>query len=193
MNSDLSQLWLKSFKESQSTLHNFITSQSQIDICAQLTKTLVQTFRNQGRVFICGNGGSHCDAMHFAEELTGRYEKKRKPLGALALGDPSHITCVGNDYGFEFIFSRQLEGLARSGDLLIGLSTSGLSENVIKAFETAQQLNLYRVALLGKTGGRLKDLADLAILVPSKKSSRIQEIHIKILHIAVESVEKSFF
>jgi D-sedoheptulose 7-phosphate isomerase len=131
--------------------------------------------------------------MHFAEEFTGRYRKDRAPLGALALGDASHVTCVSNDYGFNEIFARQLEGLARSGDLLLGLSTSGNSENVIRAFAAAQKIGIKTVALLGRDGGKLKDLADLAIVVQAQTSDRIQEMHIKIIHTVIETVERELF
>ena len=154
---------------------------------------LTSTFNAGGNVFSCGNGGSHCDAMHFAEELTGKYRKNRRPLGALALGDQSHVTCVSNDFGFEHIFSRQIEGLGRKGDLLIGLSTSGNSQNVINAFESAKKIGIPTVALLGKGGGKLKAIADLSIIVPGETSDRIQEMHIKIIHIVIETVERALF
>jgi len=131
--------------------------------------------------------------MHFAEELTGRYRKDRRALGALALGDASHVTCVSNDYGFEYIFSRQLEGLGRKGDLLVGLSTSGNSKNVILAFETAKRMGIRTVALLGKGGGQLKSMADLAIVVPGQSSDRIQELHIKLIHTVIEVLERELF
>ena len=131
--------------------------------------------------------------MHFAEELTGRYRKDRRPVGALALGDPSHVTCVSNDYGFEHIFARQLEGLGRRGDLLIGFSTSGISKNVIQAFDVAKKLGLRTVALLGRDGGQLKAKADLGIVVPGASSDRIQELHIKLVHISIEVLERELF
>lgn len=131
--------------------------------------------------------------MHFAEEMTGRYRKDRKPLGALALGDAAHTTCVSNDYGFEFVFSRQLEGLGRSGDVLIGLSTSGNSKNVIRAFEAARKMGVKTVGLLGRGGGQLAGLADIAIIVPGETSDRIQELHIKLIHIVIETVERALF
>jgi D-sedoheptulose 7-phosphate isomerase len=154
---------------------------------------LIETFQAGGKLFTCGNGGSHCDAMHFAEEFTGRYRKDRKPLGALALGDASHVTCVSNDYGFDQIFSRQLEGLARRGDMLVGLSTSGNSANVIKAFESAKSMGVRTVALLGKDGGKLAPLADLAIVIKASTSDRIQEMHIKLIHTVIETVERQIF
>jgi D-sedoheptulose 7-phosphate isomerase len=154
---------------------------------------LVDTMKSGHNLFTCGNGGSHCDAMHFAEELTGRYRKDRHALGALALGDASHVTCVSNDYGFEHIFARQVEGLGRPGDMLVGLSTSGNSANVIRAFEMAKKKNIKTVALLGRDGGKLKDLADLAIIVPGHSSDRIQELHIKLIHIVIEVLERELF
>ncbi len=131
--------------------------------------------------------------MHFAEEFTGRYRKDRRPLGALALGDPSHVTCVSNDYGFDEVFSRQLDGLGRKGDLLVGLSTSGNSKNVIRAFEVARKKGMGTVALLGRDGGALKALADLAIVIPAQTSDRIQEMHIKLIHTVIETVERELF
>lgn len=154
---------------------------------------MIESFSRGGRLFTCGNGGSHCDAMHFAEEFTGRYRKDRRPLGALALGDPSHVTCVSNDYGFEHIFSRQVEGLARKGDVLVGLSTSGNSANVIRAFETAKAMGITTVGLLGRDGGKLAGMADLAIVIPATTSDRIQEMHIKIIHTVIETVERALF
>ncbi|MBT4762808.1 MAG: D-sedoheptulose 7-phosphate isomerase [Bdellovibrionaceae bacterium] len=188
-----STTWKNSFEEAQQVLNNFTSNQDLMGKCLSFSDKLTETFKNDGKVFSCGNGGSHCDAMHFAEELTGRYRKDRRPLGALALGDSSHVTCVSNDYGFEYIFSRQIEGLGRKGDLLIGLSTSGNSKNVINAMISAKKAGIYTVALLGKSGGELKDLADLAIVVPAETSDRIQEIHIKIIHTAIESVERDIF
>lgn len=186
-------VWLQSLKEAQETLNKFLSSPQLMAQCEEFTKLCLSTIRGGGNLFSCGNGGSHCDAMHFAEELTGRYRKDRRPLGALALGDPSHVTCVSNDYGFEHIFSRQIEGLGRKGDLLIGLSTSGNSKNVILAFEAAKKKSVKTVALLGRDGGTLKTLADLSIVVPAQTSDRIQEIHIKLIHTVIETVERELF
>ena len=159
----------------------------------QASLVMVNALLNEGKMLACGNGGSHCDAMHFAEELTGRYRDDRAALGALALGDPSHMTCVSNDYGFEEVFARQLSGLGRPGDVLLGLSTSGNSENVCRAFSVAKSRDIKTVALLGKGGGRLREMADIAIVVPADTSERIQEIHIKVLHTVIESVERALF
>jgi D-sedoheptulose 7-phosphate isomerase len=185
--------WNESLLEAEEVLHHFRTSPEIMKQCEDFSRYLVAVYQAGGVVFSCGNGGSHCDAMHFAEELTGRYRKDRPPLGALALGDPSHVTCVSNDYGFSYIFSRQLEGLSRKGDLLLGLSTSGNSQNIIEAFLTAKKKGVTTIALLGRQGGHLKDLADLAIVVPAQTSDRIQEIHIKLIHTVIESVERVLF
>lgn len=186
-------VWKESLQDAEQCLNDFISKEKNIELCAQFSNLLIETIKNKGNVFSCGNGGSHCDAMHFAEELTGRYRKNRKPMGALALGDPSHVTCVSNDYGFDHIFKRQLEGLGRKGDLLIGLSTSGNSKNVIMAFESAKEMGIKTVALLGRDGGELGKTADLTIIVPGSTSDRIQEIHIKIVHIVIETLERALF
>ncbi len=186
-------VWQNAFSEARVTLDKFLSDPQQIEKCVKMSEMLVATIRSGGKLFSCGNGGSHCDAMHFAEELTGRYRRDRRPIGALALGNPAHVTCVSNDYGFEHIFSRELGGMGRSGDLLIGLSTSGNSQNVINAFSTAREMKIKTVALLGRNGGKLKDLADLAIVIPAETSDRIQEMHIKILHTVIETVERELF
>jgi D-sedoheptulose 7-phosphate isomerase len=187
------EVWTNSLKEAQLTIEKFLADPQNLEKCVAFSELLTQTFRNGGKAFSCGNGGSHCDAMHFAEEFTGRYRKDRAPLGALALGDPSHVTCVSNDYGFNEIFSRQLQGLARKGDLLLGLSTSGNSENVIRAFSVAKEIGVKTVALLGRDGGKLKSMADLAIVIPAQTSDRIQEMHIKLIHTVIETVERELF
>lgn len=186
-------VWSKGWSEAQSLLQAWSSHPSTLPLCTQMSDWITETFQKGGNVFTCGNGGSHCDAMHFAEELTGRYRKDRRALGALALGDAAHTTCVANDYGFEHVFSRQLQGLGKKGDLLIGFSTSGNSKNQILAFESARQKGIRTIALLGKGGGALKNLADLAIVVPGETSDRIQEIHIQIVHIAIEAVERVLF
>lgn len=190
---DIHSIWKNSLKEAHSTLQTFMNDPVQIEKCAQFSLLIMQTIKSGGNLFSCGNGGSHCDAMHFAEEFTGRYRKDRKPIGALALGDSSHVTCVSNDYGFDQIFSRQLGGLGRSGDLLIGLSTSGNSMNVINAFLHAREMKIKTVALLGRNGGKLKEMADLAIVIPAETSDRIQEMHIKLIHTVIETVERQLF
>lgn len=190
---DTKKVWLNALNDARDTLNAFMNNENQVEKCAQFSTLVLQTIQRGGNLFSCGNGGSHCDAMHFAEELTGRYRQDRKAIGALALGNPSHVTCVSNDYGFEHIFSRELQGLGREGDLLIGLSTSGNSQNVVKAFAAAKKMQIKTVALLGRTGGQLKEMADLAIVISAETSDRIQEMHIKLLHIVIESVERKLF
>jgi D-sedoheptulose 7-phosphate isomerase len=187
------EVWLNCLQEAQKTVEQFWKDSAQIEKCVQFSQMLIETYKKGGTLFTCGNGGSHCDAMHFAEEMTGRYRKDRRALGALALGDASHVTCVSNDYGFKFIFSRQVEGLGRAGDLLVGLSTSGNSENVIMAVEAAKKKGMKTICLLGKDGGKLKGMADLSIVVPAQTSDRIQEIHIKLIHTVIETVERELF
>jgi D-sedoheptulose 7-phosphate isomerase len=131
--------------------------------------------------------------MHFAEELTGRFRKDRRALGALALGDASHVSCVSNDVGFEEVYARQLEGLARAGDLLVVLSTSGKSANLLRALETARGKGLRTVALLGRGGGQARELADLSIVIPGHTSDRIQEVHMVLIHTAIEAMERELF
>ena len=152
---------------------------------------IASAIKSGGKVISCGNGGSHCDAMHFAEELTGRYRDDRRALPALCISDASHISCVGNDYGFESIFSRYIEALGNNGDVLLVLSTSGNSPNILRAVEAAKQKGMKVVALTGKDGGTLGPLADVELRVPhTGYSDRIQEIHIKIIHILILLIER---
>lgn len=185
--------WQSCLNDAQSTLDQFMSDKSLIAKCIKFSDKLIETFESGNKLMTCGNGGSHCDAMHFSEELTGRYRKDRKPLGSIALGDASHTTCVTNDYGFEHIFSRQVEALGKKGDLLVGLSTSGNSKNVINAFEIAKKQSIFTVGLTGKDGGQLSKISDLSIIVPAETSDRIQEMHIKIIHISIEVLERKLF
>ncbi|AZQ62602.1 D-sedoheptulose 7-phosphate isomerase [Flammeovirga pectinis] len=178
-------------KEAAEVLNRFLSDEKNIAAIDKASDLLVSSFKNEGKVMSCGNGGSHCDAMHFAEELTGRYREDRPSLGAIAISDPSHISCVSNDYGFEYVFSRYLEGVGRKGDVLFAISTSGNSQNIINAIEVAQNKGIKVIALTGKDGGKMAGLADVEIRVPHFGfADRIQEIHIKIIHILIQLIEK---
>lgn len=155
---------------------------------------LAECFKNGNKVIIAGNGGSLCDAAHFAEELTGMFRKPRQPLAAIALTEPGHITCTGNDFGFDSIFSRGVEAYGKSGDIFIGLTTSGNSPNIVKAFEKAKELELKTIAFLGKDGGKLKGKADLELIIEGfTTSDRVQEAHMTTLHILIEMMEHILF
>jgi D-sedoheptulose 7-phosphate isomerase len=154
-------------------------------------KIMAGSIRQGGKIISCGNGGSHCDAMHFAEELTGRYRDNRPALPAICVSDPSHLSCVSNDYGYEFVFSRYIEALGNKGDVLLGISTSGNSANVIRAAEAAKAKGMSVIILSGKNGGKLAPLANIELRVPHQGyADRIQEVHIKIIHILILLIEK---
>ena len=184
----------QSLNQAQDTLISFIANPNTIWLIAEATEAFVKTIKeHDGRIMACGNGGSMCDSMHFVEELTGRYRKDRDPICAINMGDPSHITCVANDYGYDYIFSRHVQAWGRNGDTLLAISTSGNSENVIKAVEVAKSKGMTVVGLLGKTGGKLKDMVDIPIVVESSITDRIQEVHIKLIHIFIEGIERELF
>lgn len=184
---------LDSYKITASLLENFIKEEAEKKETEKVAKELANVFQLGNKVLICGNGGSNCDALHFAEEFTGRFRKDRKALPAISLSDSSHITCVGNDYGFDYIFSRGVEAYGKEGDMFIGISTSGNSTNVIKAVEVAKKMGLKTCVLLGKDGGKLKGMCDYEFIIPGNTSDRIQEIHMMILHIIIEGVERLMF
>ncbi len=173
------------------TLERFMAEPTHSRLILAAAQVMSQSIREGGKIFACGNGGSHCDAMHFAEELSGRYRENRPALPALAISDPSHLTCVGNDFGFEQVFARYVEGLGRAGDVLLGISTSGNSANIIAAVAAARAKGMKIVLLLGKNGGKLKGQGDVEIIVAHEGyADRIQEIHIKIIHILIGLIEK---
>jgi D-sedoheptulose 7-phosphate isomerase len=186
-----STLIINELKESQKVLKSFLEDEKNIEAIDKAGKLMADSIDAGGKIFSCGNGGSHCDAMHFAEELTGRYRENRKALPAIAISDTSHITCTANDFGFDFIYSRFLEGLGNKGDVLLAISTSGKSKNVLRAAEMAKQKKIKVIALTGKNGGDLADLADVEIRVGHNGyADRIQEIHIKVIHILINLIEK---
>ena len=153
-------------------------------------RALIAAIKNGGKILLCGNGGSAADSQHIAAEFIGRFQKERKSLPAIALTtDSSIITSLANDYGFDVVFSRQVEGLGKKGDVLLGISTSGNSPNVVKAVEQAQKMDIVTMAMTGRDGGKLAKIVDIAIVVPSAKTARIQESHIAIAHAICEVVE----
>lgn len=182
-----------SYLTARKLLDDFINDEDNIKKTVIIGKQLAEIFRSGGKVMICGNGGSCTDAMHFAEEFTGRFRKDRRALPAIAISDPSHITCVGNDYGIDDIFARGIQAYAKPGDMVIGLSTSGNSKNIIKALEISKKIGCSTVAFLGKDGGKLKKNCDYEFIIPGTTSDRIQELHMTILHILIEVVEREMF
>ena len=175
------------------TLSRFLQDRHSMAQVESAIDALNSCFQGRGKALSCGNGGSMCDAIHFAEELSGRYRRNRPPLPAMAVSDPGYISCVANDYGYEKIFSRSVEAWLQEGDVLLGISTSGRSKNVVEAVRTAHSGKITTVALLGGDGGVLGELADIPILVPSNRTERIQEMHIKIIHCLIEGVERKMF
>jgi D-sedoheptulose 7-phosphate isomerase len=182
-----------SLKQAQDTINQFIEVENNITLMEESIRTFIDSIKIDGRILTCGNGGSMCDSMHFVEELTGRFRKDRDPIAAMSMGDPSHITCVANDYGFDYIFSRHVQAWGRKGDTLLAISTSGNSPNVINAVKVAKEKGIKVIGLLGKNGGKLKDLVDTALSVDSQISDRIQEIHIKLIHIFIEGIERELY
>jgi len=182
---------INEFREAALVLEKFTADPISAAQISKAARLMAEAISNGKKIISCGNGGSHCDAMHFAEELSGRYRDNRRALPAIAISDVSHVTCTGNDYGFEYIFSRFVEGLGQPGDVLLGISTSGNSANVIRAAEAAKVRGMSIVALTGKDGGELATFADVEIRVPHYSyADRIQEIHIKVIHILILLIEK---
>ncbi|MFC6221625.1 D-sedoheptulose 7-phosphate isomerase [Hymenobacter artigasi] len=177
--------------EARAVLDRFLADPAHVASIAAAAELIAASLQSGGKVLTCGNGGSLCDAQHFAEELSGRYRQNRRALAAIALTEASHMTCVANDFGFEFVFSRYVEALGRPGDVLLAISTSGNSPNILRAAEAAKELGMKVVSLTGKDGGELAGLSDVEIRVPhSGYADRIQEIHIKAIHIMILLIEK---
>ncbi len=179
--------------DAQDTLNRFLSDSNNHKQIEESVALFTKSLKSGGRILACGNGGSMCDSLHFTEELTGRYRKDRRPLSAISMGEPGHITCVANDYGFEYIFSRNVEAWGRKGDTLLAISTSGNSKNIIEAVKKAKEIGMNVVGLLGKSGGELKDMVHVPLIVPSEITDRIQEVHIKCIHIFIEGIEREFF
>lgn len=181
---------LDDLKQSRDVLENFLNLPDTKESIEKSISLMAESIKAGGKVISAGNGGSMCDAMHFAEELTGRYRDNRPSLPAISICDPCHITCVGNDYGFDFIFSRFLEGMGAKGDIFLGISTSGNSKNIIEACRVCKERGMKSICLLGKDGGKLKDLCDIPIIVPHDGyADRVQEVHTTIIHIFIRGLE----
>ena len=180
-----------SFNDAHSLLQEFISKQENFEAIGKAGDAMVDALKRGNKIISCGNGGSMCDAMHFAEELTGRFRNDRISMPAVAISDPSHITCVGNDYGFDHIFSRYVEGMGQKGDVLLGISTSGNSANILNAVKVAKDKGMHVVGLTGKSGGEMASLCDTEIRVPwNGYSDRVQEIHIKVIHCLIQYIEQ---
>lgn len=182
---------LNELNEAQEVLNNFLSDISTIEKIENAGKLLINAVNNDKKIISCGNGGSMADAIHFAEELTGRFRNHRKAIPAMAISDPGYLSCVSNDFGYEYVFSRYVQAFGKEGDCLLAISTSGSSENVLKAVEEAQERGMKVIALTGKDGGKLGKIADIEIRVPHFGfADRIQEVHIKIIHILILLIEK---
>ena len=184
----------KHFEEAQSVIGAFLADDTNFEKIDTALGLMVQSIKDGGKILSCGNGGSMCDAMHFAEELTGKYRNDRPAIAAISMSDVSHMACVGNDYGYDFVFSRYLEAVGKKGDVLLAISTSGNSKNIINAIEVAKKLGISVVGLTGKDGGKMANLCDVEIRAPhSDYADRAQEIHIKVIHSLIDGIEKSLF
>ena len=177
--------------EAQSALAALIENEATLESIAQAAHAIAESLRQGGAVYSCGNGGSLCDAMHFAEEMTGRYRQNRKPYRAAAISDVSHMACVGNDYGYEHVFSRWIEAMGTEKDVLVAITTSGTSKNIVAAAKAAKAKSMTVVALTGKAGSPITDEADIAVVTPAGRwADRVQELHIKVIHILIELIER---
>ncbi|MBO6516652.1 MAG: D-sedoheptulose 7-phosphate isomerase [Bacteroidia bacterium] len=180
------------FTEAFEVLEAFLNNQENFNRIEAAGETMSTSLSNGGKIISCGNGGSLCDAMHFAEELSGRYRNDRKALAAISISDPSHMSCVGNDYGYDYVFSRFVEAVGSSGDVLLAISTSGNSKNVINAIHAAREKGMKVVGLTGKNGGEMANLCDIEIRAPkSDYADRAQEIHIKVIHSLIDYIEQN--
>jgi D-sedoheptulose 7-phosphate isomerase len=176
-------------EDAEVLLSQFRKDPATLESMNSIAECLIYAFRNGKKLLTCGNGGSMADAMHVAEEFSGRFRMDRRPYGAIALSDPAHMSCVANDYGYEYIFSRQVEGLGQEGDILLVLSTSGDSVNLVRAAESARAKKMIVVGALGRGGGALLPLSDHVLMVPGIGSDRIQELHMLAFHAIIEAVE----
>jgi len=182
----------ENFKTTISLINSFISDKDNLDKIYLAGNIIVEAIKNGGKVISCGNGGSMSDAMHFAEELTGNFKTKRKAIPAIAISDPAHLSCVANDFGYDFVFSRFIEAHANNGDVLLAISTSGNSQNIINAVQVARERGMKVIGLTGKDGGKLNNLCDVELRIPYfGYSDRIQELHIMIIHNLIEYIESN--
>ena len=180
------------FLEAKKILDEFLFDTENLERVSNAGKLMVGALKKGNKIISCGNGGSMCDAMHFAEELTGRFKDNRKPIAAISISDPSHISCVGNDYGYDEVFSRYVSAIGKKGDILLAISTSGNSQNILNAINAAKKNGMKIIGLTGKDGGKMASLCDVEIRAPkSKYSDRAQEIHIKVIHSLIDFIEKN--
>lgn len=182
---------LVALNDARDALDALISNEKTIEAVVAAAGLMADAVEGDGKVMSCGNGGSLCDAMHFAEEMTGRYRSNRRPYAALAISDASHMACVGNDYGYEEVFSRYVEAHGRKGDVLLAITTSGTSRNIVKAAEVARRKGVKVVALTGRDETPITELADVSIVTPAGRwADRVQELHIKCIHILIELIER---
>jgi D-sedoheptulose 7-phosphate isomerase len=188
----MNEIILTALKEGHAALEMLMKNNEVIKNIELAAELMIEAFKKGGKVYSAGNGGSMCDAMHFAEELSGKFRNERVALGAMAISDPSHLSCVANDYGYEYVFSRFLEGMGREDDIFLGISTSGSSKNIIRGVEMAKDKGLKTIVMTGKPGCSLGEIADIHICTPggTKYSDRVQELHIKCIHIMIELIER---
>lgn len=181
----------ENLEEAERILKAFMSDEEKLRKIAEAGDEMAKSLKRGNKIISCGNGGSMCDAMHFAEELSGRYREDRKALAAISISDPSHMSCVGNDYGFRYVFSRYIEAIGNEGDVLLAISTSGNSPNILEAIDAAKKRGMYVVGLTGKSGGEMENKCDLEIRAPySNYADRAQEIHIKIIHSLIQMIEE---
>jgi D-sedoheptulose 7-phosphate isomerase len=191
--SDIERPIETAYQDAVTTLQDFLTHDDALKKTKEAISLIYKSLLSGGKIIVCGNGGSACDAMHFCEELTGRFRDDRKPLPAIALTDPANLTAVGNDYGFTEVFSRGVQAHGKKDDVLIALSTSGNSENVVQAVAAAEAIGMKVILLLGRDGGKLRGAGDVNFLIAGATSDRIQEVHMTVLHVIIEGMERLMF
>ncbi len=185
---------LANLHDAQTALRNLMSNDEAVTAIEAAATTIVGSLSAGGRIYSCGNGGSMCDAMHFAEELSGRFREDRPSMPATAISDPSYISCVANDYGYDRVFARYIQGHGRAGDTLFAISTSGSSASVVNAAEAAKQLNMHVIALTGRKASALEKCSNHCICTPAGRyADRVQELHIKVIHILIELIERNFY